>query len=307
MAAPVPSLNWLRVFEAAARTESFARAAEELNMSAAAVSQQVRALEERLGAALFERQAHSVRLTDKGRAYLPGVQQALLTLRSTTEGLFGPARAQPLYVQAVLLFAHGVLAPGYRDFTAAHPGVTLTLTTGNLPYDFTAGGFSEMQIVHGTPSVFGADSDPLLGERLYPVASPETAATVREPADLMAHSLIEVNTHRAGWPLVFEALGVSGGRQEGTPHMIFTDSTLMAFGLARSGAGIALARAPVSDLAMQEAGLVPCLPGVSVAGREAYHLVYADRTTLRPSARAFRSWLLTRCAALWTSPRDAGP
>lgn len=295
MTTPVPSLNWLRVFEAAARCESFARAAEELNMSAAAVSQQVRALEERLGSALFERGAHAVRLTDKGRAYLPGVQQALLTLQSTTEGLFGPTRAQPLYVQAVLLFAHGVLAQRYQAFTEAHPGVSLTLTTGNLPYDFSTGGFSELQIMHGTSGFFGADSDPLVGEYLYPVARPDIAAQIDTPADLMAHRLIEVNTHRAGWPLVFEALGINGGGREGAPQLIFTDQTIMAFGLARSGTGIALARAPVSDLAMEEAGLVPCLPGVSVEGRESYHLVYADRAALRPSARAFRTWLLDIC------------
>ena len=90
MTAPLPSLNWLRVFEAAARCESFARAAEELNMSAAAVSQQVRALEERLGAALFERPAHAVRLTDPGRAYLPGVQQAMLTLQPALIDAPGP-------------------------------------------------------------------------------------------------------------------------------------------------------------------------------------------------------------------------
>jgi len=80
MVSKIPSWNWLRVFEASARCESFARAAVELNMSAAAVSQQARALEERLGARLFDRQAPAVRLTDVGRAYLPGVQQPLLTL-----------------------------------------------------------------------------------------------------------------------------------------------------------------------------------------------------------------------------------
>ncbi|MEM6578165.1 MAG: LysR family transcriptional regulator [Pseudomonadota bacterium] len=298
MSTPVPSLNWLRVFEAAARCESFARAATELNMSAAAVSQQVRALEERLGATLFDRQAHAVRLTEKGRAYLPGVQQALLTLQSTTEGLFGPARAQPLYVQAVLLFGHGVLAQGYHDFTQAHPEVALTLTTGNLPYDFRTGGYSELQIVHGAPRAFGAESDPLVGERLYPVARPDVAAQIETPADLLAYRLIEVNTHRAGWPLVFDALGIGEGGRDGPPQLVFTDNTLMAFGLARSGAGIALARAPVSDLAMTEAGLVPCLPKVCVEGREAYHLVYADRAALRPAARAFRTWVLDLCSGL---------
>ncbi|MEM1238132.1 MAG: LysR family transcriptional regulator [Pseudomonadota bacterium] len=293
MTTPVPSLNWLRVFEAAARCESFARAAEELNMSAAAVSQQVRALEERLEAALFERRPHAVHLTDKGRAYLPGVQQALLTLQSTTEGLFGPARAQPLYVQAVLLFAHGFLARGYADFTSAHPGIMLNLTTGNMPYDFTVG-VSDLRIVHGDPTPFRGDSDRLLGEALYPVAPPDVAEQIRKPADLLGHALIEVNSHRAGWPMIFDALG----QPAAAPRMIYTDTTLMAFGLARAGAGIALARAPASDLAMSEAGLVPCLPDLSVEGREAYHLIYPDRAALRPSARAFRTWLMDMCERL---------
>lgn len=290
MSAPVPSLNWLHVFEAAARAESFVRAAEELNMSAAAVSQQVKALEERLGAALFDRRAHSVRLTDVGRAYLPGVQQALLTLQSTTEGLFGAAKAQQLYVQAVLLFAHGILADGHLAFGTAHPDIALNLSTGNSVADF-AQGYSDLQIVFGNPLAFGAEGDRLLGERLYPVARPDVAARIEAPADLLAHPMIEVGTHRAGWPYVLEAMGLSSGGV----RYVFADNTIMAFALARAGNGIALARAPVSDGAMQEAGLVPCLGEMSCEGREAYHLVYGSRTALRPPARAFRDWLLDWC------------
>lgn len=291
MAVSVPSLNWLRVFEAAARAESFARAAQELNMSAAAVSQQVRALEERLEARLFERHPHAVRLTDVGRAYLPGVQQALLTLQNTTEGLFGAHRAEQLYVRAVLLFAHGVLAEGYGDFSARHPQIVLQIDTGNSFSDFSQG-FSDLQVVFGSPSAYGAEGDMLLSERLYPVARPEIAAQIDTPADLLQHSLIEIGTHRAGWPHVFEVSGI----WPGAVKYIFADGTIMAFALARSGAGVALARAPASDRAMAEAGLVPCLDGFSVAGQEAYHLVYPDRAALRPAARTFRDWLMAYCA-----------
>lgn len=112
----VPSLNWLRVFEAAARTESFARAATQLNMTPAAVSQQVKALETRLGTPLFHRHAHAVTLTETGRAYLPSVQQSLLMLETATAGLFGETREQRLYVQSVLLFAHGILAGVFPIF-----------------------------------------------------------------------------------------------------------------------------------------------------------------------------------------------
>ncbi|WP_299848557.1 LysR family transcriptional regulator [uncultured Roseovarius sp.] len=290
MAVSVPSLNWLRVFEAAARCESFARAAAQLNMSAAAVSQQIRALEERLGAPLFERHAHAVTLTEVGRSYLPSVQQALLTLENATDGLFGAARAQQLFVQSVLIFAQGVLARGYQGFTGAHPDISLSLTTGNLPYEFTRG-FTDLQVIFGNPQAYGAESDRLMGERLFPVARPEVAKVITAPVDLLQHRLIDVATHRAGWPYVFERIGLLPGRA----RYLYADSTIMAMALAAEGVGVALARAPASDKAMREAGLVPCLPGVTAEGREAYHLVYPDRAGLRPPARAFRDWLLDWC------------
>lgn len=290
MPVTVPSLNWLRVFEAAARCESFARAAAQLNMSAAAVSQQIRALEERLDTVLFDRHAHAVTLTEVGRAYLPSVQQALLTLENATDGLFGAARAQQLFVQSVLIFAQGVLTRGYEDFTHAHPDIALSLTTGNLPFEFTRG-FTDLQIIFGNPQAYGAESDRLTGERLYPVARPGLAAAITGPADLLQHRLIDVATHRAGWPYVFEKLGILPGRAQ----YIYADSTIMAMALAAEGVGVGLARAPTSDKAMREAGLVPCLPGMVADGRESYHLVYSDRAALRPPARAFRDWLLDWC------------
>lgn len=152
MASRIPSLNWLRVFEAAARTESFARAAAQLNMSPAAVSQQVKALETQLGTLLFQRHAHAVTLTEAGRAFLPSVQQSLLLLETATTGLFGASREQRLFVQSVLLFAHGILAPALPRFQASAPQVNLMLSTGNLVADF-ANRFSDLQIVFGNPAL----------------------------------------------------------------------------------------------------------------------------------------------------------
>ena len=287
MSSRVPSLNWLRVFEAAARTESFARAGRVLNMSAAAVSQQVKALETHLGKDLFVRHAHAVTLTDVGRAYLPGVQQSLQLLEASTEGLFGTRAEQPLYVQSILLFAHGVLAPRMPDFAEAHPDIRLILSTGNIPADF-ANRFSDLQIVFGAASAYGAEHDALMGEELFPVATPELASAISAPDDLLRYPLIEVATHRAGWPHVLEALRLPthGAR------LSFADSTVMATSLAAHGGGIALARAPASDVVIAQAGLVPCLPDIRIDGREGYHLVYPDRAALRPAARRFRNWLL---------------
>lgn len=287
MAQRLPSLNWLRVFEAAARCESFSRAALQLNMSAAAVSQQIKALEQQLNADLFVRHAHAVSLTAAGRAYLPVVQQSLLTLQSATAGLFGDVGAQPLYVQSVLIYAHGILAGRLNEFRQLHPAINLLLSTGNAVSDFTQR-FSDLQIVFGNPQQFGRSSDVLMGEWLYPVATAKVAETIFQPADLLRYPLIEVATHRAGWPSVLDALGMASADAD----VLFADSSIMGAALAGSGAGIALARAPASDRVMREAALTPCLTDFRLRGAEAYHLVYEDAATLRPAARAFRAWLL---------------
>ncbi|WP_420583975.1 LysR substrate-binding domain-containing protein [Ruegeria sp.] len=295
MSSRIPSLNWLRVFEAAARTESFARAASQLNMSAAAISQQVKALESQLGTPLFHRHAHAVTLTEAGRAYLPSVQQSLLMLETATTGLFGETRAQRLFVQSVLLFAHGILGKGLPEFQAAHPQINLSLTTGNQTSDF-ANRFTDVQIVFGNPALFGTEGDELLRERLYPVAPPEIAAQIQHPQDLFRFPLIEVSTHRASWLHLFETLRLPAGQA----RYFFADNSLMAAELSASGGGIALARAPASDRIMQLSGLVPCLPDIKVAGQEAYHLIYPSRSALRPPARAFRDWVLDYSAAVQT-------
>ena len=287
MATRIPSLNWLRVFEAAARTESFARAAAQLNMSAAAVSQQVKALETRLGTPLFQRHAHAVSLTEAGRAYLPSVQQSLLMLETATTGLFGASREHRLFVQSVLLFAHGVLGRGVPEFQKAHPEVNLALSTGNMAADF-ANQFTDLQIVFGNPSLFGAEGDELLSETLYPVARPDIADQINSPQDLFRFTLIEVSTHRASWPQLFDHLRLSHGQA----RYFFADNSILATELAAQGAGIALARAPASDAAVRNSGLVACLGDVEVPGHQAYHLIYPERGALRPAAAKFREWLL---------------
>ncbi len=295
MATRIPSLNWLRVFEAAARTESFSRAATQLNMSAAAVSQQVKALETQLGTPLFHRHPHSVTLTEAGRAYLPSVQQSLLMLETATTGLFGETREQRLYVQSVLLFAHGILAAGLPDFHGSYPQINLSLTTGNATLDF-ANRFTDLQVVFGNPSLFGTEGDELFREQLYPVAPLEVAAQINEPQDLFRFTLIEVSTHRASWPYLFETLRLPAGQAK----YFFADNSIMAAELSASGGGIALARAPASDRIMSLSGLVPCLEDVTVPGQEAYHLIYQSRSALRPPARAFRDWIMDYSAAVQT-------
>lgn len=293
MSQTLPSLNWLRVFEAAARYQSFARAANELNMSAAAVSQQIRALEARLGAPLFDRHAHAVSLTEMGQAYLPAVQQALVSLQEATDGLFGSAKQQSVFIESVPLFADGVLAQACASFRARHPEIDVTLTT-DLGGGQATRRYHDLRVIFGTPTGTDGLSERLLGERLYPVAAPALAAQVKEPADLLTHSLIDVAQHRTGWAYVFEKMGFVSR----AARYIRTDSTVMAAAIAREGGGIALARAPASDAVMRAAGLVPCLEGFALEGAYAYHLTYPSHPALRRPAQLFRAHLLEVCRAL---------
>jgi LysR family glycine cleavage system transcriptional activator len=211
------------------------------------------------------------------------------------DGLFGAVRERRLFVQSVLIFAHGMLSKGLGEFSDRHPEIALKLSTGNLPVDFTHD-YNDLSIVFGNPLAYGRQGEELMGETLFPVARPAVAAAIDRPEDLLEHRLIEVATHRAGWAHFFDRLGVNpvGARY------LFVDNTLIAAALAAEGQGIAMARAPASDKITTESGLVPCLPEISVPGAEAYHLVYEDRASLRPPARAFRDWLLD-----WVGRRKA--
>ncbi|MEM0922200.1 MAG: LysR substrate-binding domain-containing protein [Pseudomonadota bacterium] len=280
----IPSLNWLRVFEAAARTESFARAAEALHMSPPAVSQQIKALEGALGRPLFRRGPHHVQLTEAGQAFLPAVAEALHAVELSASSLFGPPGGASLSLNCSAIFATSWLAPRLGAFTAAHPDIRLALTTAIGPEESLRSS-ADLKITFGQPQSEAEDGDHLFGETLNPVAPPDLAAGIATAADLAAHPLIEIATHRANWTTLLP-------RDALDPRLIHTDSTQMAFALSAAGQGIALARSPASDGLQALYGLVPCLPGLSVAGVQSYSLVYPARSRLSPSARKFREWIL---------------
>lgn len=289
----IPSLNWLRVFEAAARTQSFSRAADVLAMTPAAVSQQIKALEGHLGTRLFERQARGVVLTDAGGAFLPVVRQALLSVETTAASLFGHSRRTPLTVQATLILATAWLAPRLPAFTARHPDIEVHLIGAHSEAD-TNRDDAELLIVHGGVPPARGDSDRLMGERIHAVALPALARDIASPADLTRHRLIEISAHRTGW---MRLLGEAADVDLAETSFCFSDSTQIALALAAAGHGVALARAPATDDLVASYGLVRVLPELEVESGESYHLVYRSAASLSPAARRFRTWLLEASAA----------
>lgn len=285
----IPSLNWLRVFEAAARTSSFSRAAEILNMSPSAVSQQIKALEGHLKRPLFVRGPKSVMLTEAGAAFLPVVAQSLHSVEMAASGLFGDRNRQTLTILCTLLLANGWLAQRLPEFRARNPDIHLTVLAAIHPEDLAR--TADLTISFGVPPRPSEDSDTLFGETIYPVAPPHIAERIRSAEDLLTWPLVEVTTHRANW---FAFLPDTTD----DAHFIYTDNSTTAFALAESEGALALAREPASDGLPERHGLVPCLPATTQSGVQFYSLIYPAQSALTRAAQTFRGWLLDEVSRL---------
>ena len=132
---PLPPLDCLRFFEAAARRESFAKAAEELHVSSSAVAHRIKVLEEHFGGVLFERRHRGVRLTGRGKAYLKDVQRILAEIQVVTERRRGESGTQRLKLVSVEAVAEKWLMPRLADFQLSHPGVVIELETNHRGVD----------------------------------------------------------------------------------------------------------------------------------------------------------------------------
>jgi len=290
----IPSLNWLRVFEAAARMENFARAAEWLNMSTSAVSQQVKALESHLGEALFKRGARHVELTDAGHAFLPTVRQSLKSIEETAASLFGQDKDNTLTLQADLSLTLSWLTDRLPDFSRRHPQVQLHLNGAYHDIDYQRPGY-ELRILFGPVHRSWGQCDRLYDEVIYPVANPAIADSVRTAEDFLQHRLMQISTHQVNWNQVLQAVAIDAVP---TRQLCFTDSTQMSLNLAAAGYGIALARAPTTNRLLDKLGLKSCRLCPQLKSTEAYYLSYRNRESLSAAAELFRHWLLEQVGML---------
>ncbi|MFT5225899.1 MAG: LysR family glycine cleavage system transcriptional activator [Polaribacter sp.] len=289
----IPSLNWLRVFEAAARGESFSGAAELLNMSTSAVSQQIKALENHLGEPLFKRGPRHVELTVAGHAFLPTVRQSLNTIEETADSLFGAERYNALTLQATLIFATSWLAPRLPEFAMLYPEIQLHMTAAYHETDFQRPG-SELRILFGPVHRSWPQCEPLFDETIYPVATAEIAQSIQSPEDLLHHRLIQVSSHRINWNQILRSIGIE---DIPTSQFCFVDSSQIALSMAASGYGVALARRPTTNWLAEQLSLEPCKMTTELKSLEAYYLVYQNLENLSASAKVFRHWLLNNITA----------
>lgn len=279
----------LAAFEAAARHQNFAHAAEELHLTASAVSHHVRKLESRLGVPLFQRHARGVALTAQGRQLADAAGTALADVDGVLRSL-RLAREERDRVRITTLhsLAYTWLLPRLPGFTRAHPHIQLSVDTEIALTRFDDGG-PDLGIRHGAGHWPGLTAQLLMDDALFPVTSPRLPGveSIAEPAQIADLPLIADHA-RQGWHDWFRAAGVHGRKLE--ERYTFSDTTdaLMA---AAHGLGAALAREQIVAPYLRSGQLIR-LPGPKMPARWSYYAIYPAHRRLRPAARVFLEWLL---------------
>src|SRR5262249_8768010 len=314
MHTPMPPLNALRAFEAAARHLSLTRAAAELHVTAGALSHQIRGLEELLGGKLFERRGGGIALTAAGKLLYPGLQTGFARIREAVEGLDRAGRDRVLVISAPPGFTAKWLVPRLYRFTSAHPEIDVRSSSSTAYADFTTDGVDVA--VRNLP--IGAKIDPaLVNEKLIelslvPVCSPRLLAkhgVPEGPEALRRLPLIhdDTLTHLPDYPTWvtwFAAVGLADADVSRGLHFNTTDHALDAAG---EGAGVVLAHDLTAYDDLRSGRLVIPVRLALPTGR-AYHVVCPRSRSERPHVQAFRAWVKQEIAAVDSATvREASP
>ena len=298
MARRLPPLNALRAFEVAARHLSFTKAAEELYVTQAAISHQVKALEEALGVQLFRRLNRRLMLTDAGQLYLPALTAAFDGIDAATGRLRADENAGSLTVSVANSLAAKWLLPRLPRFRERHPEIDVEISAADRLVDFGRDN-ADMGIRYGLGNYPGLKVDPLMEDTVFPVCSPQLVngrlvdgpPPLRAPEDLRRHTLLhdDVGTGEApNWRRWLTAAGVTGVNPERGPRYSHSSLVLQA---AIDGQGVALGRSSLVSLDLEAGRLVQPF-GPALPSHYACYVVSPVATAERPKIKAFRDWLL---------------
>jgi LysR family glycine cleavage system transcriptional activator len=289
----LPPLNALRAFEAAARSESFTRAAEELCVTQGAVSHQVKSLEETLGIKLFSRERQRLILTDAGREYLVVIRDALDRIAAGTERVVERQNAGSLTVSTSPDFAAKWLVNRLGRFAEAHPGIDLRVSATMHHVDFAREDV-DVAVRHGDGSWGGLDAVRLCTEELFPVCSPKFMVgrnRISKPADVLKFPLLHLDDWKA-WSKWLDSAGVSDFKMPRGPAL---NRASMLIDAAIDGQGIALARTALAAWDLINGRLArPFDLGVKLSNT--YWIVCPKATATKPKITTFRDWLLAEAA-----------
>jgi LysR family glycine cleavage system transcriptional activator len=288
----LPPLNALKAFEAAARSESFTRAAEELRVTQGAVSHQVKALEAALGLKLFIRDRHRLAVTEAGREYLAVVREALDRIALGTERLLQRQTSGVLTVSTSPDFAAKWLVHRLDRFAEAHPGIDLRVSATTHYVDFAREDV-DLAVRHGDGNWPGLDATRLWSEQLFPVCSPKLVAgrnRITKASDLLKFPLLRLEDWK-NWARWFEAAGVTVPAVRGP----VLNRASMLIDAAVGGQGIALARTALAAWDLINGRLVRPID-VSLRMSNTYWIVCPKALSALPKIKIFRAWMLAEVA-----------
>jgi LysR family glycine cleavage system transcriptional activator len=289
----LPPLNALKAFEAAARHESFTRAADELCVTQGAVSHQVKALETELGIKLFNRERQRLIITEPGREYLAVLRDALDRIALGTERLVQRQRSGVLTVSTSPDFAAKWLVNRLGRFAEAHPDVDLRISATMHHVDF-AREEVDIAVRHGDGNWPGLEAVRLFSEQLFAVCSPKLLSgprRIRQPADLLRYALLHFDD-RKDWSRWLEAAGLADAKPVHGPVL---NRASMLIDAAIDGQGIALARTTLAATDLISGRLVRPF-GTALPVSKSYWIVAPKATWALPKISTFRDWLLAEAA-----------
>jgi LysR family glycine cleavage system transcriptional activator len=296
----LPPLDLLASFEAAARLLSFTRAGGERFITQSAMSRQIRALEDELGVALFRRSHRALALTADGERLYAACATMLAQLREVVAQIRTPARREVLALSTTPGLASLWLIPRLPLFTKTHPGIDVRLDASLARRDLRAEGF-HIAIRYGR--VGASEGTPFFSEAMQPVCSPKLlrrgsgAPPLRTPADLRAHTLLQVESPQRPsmpleWDLWLQAVGLPELQPASTSSFSGYDAAIAA---ALAGQGVALGRRPLVDALLKSRQLVAPFKD-TMASPWGYFLVVEPGARSKPAVRALESWLLEQAA-----------
>jgi len=286
-----PPLKSLRAFEAAGRHLSFTRAADELFVTQAAISHQIKALEEFLGVPLFIRRNRKLLLTDEGQNYWPKIRDIFESLRAATDQIKSQVAKGPLTVSVVPTFATSWLIPRLANFNKTYPEIEVRLKASDDPVDFLQEDV-DMAIYYEASNYPGLHSVTLLNEQLTPLCSPsllEGELPLSTPSDLQYHNLLH-DFGTKDWQRWLKQVKVKGIDLNRGP--VFSHSS-MVMQAAIFGQGIAMGHSVLSQAEISAGRLVQPFEHMMYS-ELSYDIVCPIESAERPKVKAFIDWLIAR-------------
>lgn len=276
----------LRVFVVLARTLSVTRAADELNVTPGAVSQQIRQLEELMGIELFARAHGRLTLNQEGSTLAVQMQACFSQIGQAVNSIVQVVAPNSLRLKVMPTFAVRWLLPRLASFYAQYPDTKLEIATF-ASQDEVAFDQADVVIVHGDGAWDGMQAQLIFADALLPVCSPQLAERLHAPADLLRENLLHSMVRKDAWRAWFDAQSVAfSGDDAGT----LVAHASLAYQAAQQGLGVAIAQRAYVQTELHSGALVAPFP-LPVSTASGYYAVYAARRASHPASKRFLHWL----------------